>query len=483
MPRKASRTEQHHTNRFSALRERVTSSSKNSYNKASVFVKRRPLASIAIAFGLLLLVLIAGKTLGQAPAEQPKQPATKAVTVYGIGDTPKATFQAKIEKSGVVQVMAQAGGIVQYISAKEGEKVGDGQQLISLSSNYQGGNAAGVQRQIAQTQYQNVLDTFGLQTDLLNKQRDVATTSAENEGRLRQVSRDSLGDTDAQIDRTQDMIDQMNSQLSNVPADEQAALQGQISQAQSGLDQLRSAKRQTDYSSSNDNPPAKLANLQKDVTLKQLDIQSKTQDLNKEVSRLQLSLAYVNEASMYPASPFAGTVERIYVKEGQSVSPGTVLATVSSNDVKATAVLNVPENVATLLAAGEPSELIIGGKKVAVTPYHVSTQATDGQMYAVFYDIPEKYQKELSDGEYVSISVPVSKPKTTSTDPFIPIDAVYQSQQSSFVLVVNKGKAETRNVKLGKVFGSYVQVLSGIRSGDQIITDRNVIAGDKVAVH
>lgn len=481
MPRKANKIENRFS-RFTALRERVTLSGKKSYNKASVFVKRKPFTSLLIAFGLFLLVLIAGRVFGQAPAEQPKTAAAKAVSVYGIGDTPKATFQAKIEKSGVVKVMAQAGGIVQYISAKEGEKVGKGQQLVSLSSNYQGGNASSVQRQIAQTQYQTSLDTYGLQTDLIQKQRDVATTSAENEQKLRDISRDSLDETGSQMDATQSMIDQMKSQLSSAAPDEQPTIQASINQAQSGLDQLRAAQRSTDYSSSNDNPPAKLANLQKDISLKQLDIQEKTQSLNKEVSRLQLSLAYVNEATMYPASPFAGTVDRVYVKEGQSVSPGTVLASVTSDDVKATAVLNVPENVATLLAAGEPSELIVGKKKVAITPYHVSTEATDGQMYSVFYDIPEKYQKALSDGEYVSISVPVSKPKTTSTDPFIPIDSVYQSQESAFVLVANDNKAETRSVKLGKVFGSYVEVLSGIRSGDQVIVDRNVVAGDKVTV-
>jgi RND family efflux transporter MFP subunit len=476
-------TTENSSNRFNALRSRVVSSSKKSYNKASAFVKSRPFASLLIAFGLLLVVLVAGKVFGQPPAEQAKTPAAKSVSVYGIGSAPKATFQAKIEKSGVVKVMAQSAGIVQYISAKEGEQVGQGQQLVSLSSNYQGGNASSVQRQIAQTQYQNAEDTFGLQTDLIQKQRDVATTSAENEGKLREVSRNSLGDTNAQIDRTQDMIDQMNSQLPNMPADEQGELQAQISQAQSGLDQLRAAQRTADYTSSNDNPPAKLANLQKDISLKQLDVQEKAQSLSKEVSRLQLSLAYVNEATMYPASPFAGTVERIYVKQGEQVSPGTVLASVTSSEVKATAILNVPENVATLLASGEPSELIIGKKKVAITPYHVSTQATDGQMYSVLYDIPEDYQKALSDGEYVSISVPVSKPKTTSTDPFIPIDAVYQSQESAFVLVVNNGKAETRKVKLGKVFGSFVEILSGIRSGDQVIIDRNVVAGDKITVH
>jgi membrane fusion protein (multidrug efflux system) len=259
-------------------------------------------------------------------------------------------------------------------------------------------------------------------------------------------------------------------------------LQGTINQLQGGVNQLKQAERTADYQSSNDNPPAKLANLQKDITLNQLDIQEKSLELNKEVSRLQLSLAYVNEAIMYPASPVAGVVQRVYVHEGQLVTPGMLLATVAANEIKATAVLTVPQNIVNVLQQGEPSTLMIDGKKVAVTPYFVSTQATDAQLYSVFYDVPEANQSEVSDGEFVTIFVPVGKPKTSATDPFLPIDAVYQTQDESFVLVAKNGKAEMHQIKVGKIFGNYVEVFSGVNDGDQVILDRNVVAGDKVKV-
>ena len=64
----------------------------------------------------------------------------------------------------------------------------------------------------------------------------------------------------------------------------------------------------------------------------------------------------------------------------------------------------------------------------------------------------------------------------------IPIDSVYQTQEKAYVLVNNKGKAETKTLELGSVYGSYVEVRSGLTSDDQIILDRNVVADDKVAV-
>jgi multidrug efflux pump subunit AcrA (membrane-fusion protein) len=40
--------------------------------------------------------------------------------------------------------------------------------------------------------------------------------------------------------------------------------------------------------------------------------------------------------------------------------------------------------------------------------------------------------------------------------------------------------AFSREVSLGKVYGSYVEVLSGLSSGDKLILSRNVTQGDKV---
>jgi multidrug efflux pump subunit AcrA (membrane-fusion protein) len=186
---------------------------------------------------------------------------------------------------------------------------------------------------------------------------------------------------------------------------------------------------------------------------------------------------------MYPASPFAGVVQRVYVHPGDFVSPGTLLAVIASPDVKTTVVLTIPRQIAQIISTGDPSELLIGGKKIALVPYYVSSEATDGTLYSVFYDVPPEEQISVADGEYISVNVPVGTTQTTAVAPFVPIDAVYQTQENAFVLVAKNGKAETKIVKLGEVFGDYVEVVSGLESGDRVILDRNVVAGDKVKVN
>lgn len=460
------------------------------YRKTSSFIKSRPLGSFFIALGLLLFVLIIGNVLNKQKEEVAATPPVKTVSVYSIGDTPKATFQAKVEKSGVITIVAQTGGVVQQINVSEGGSVARGQTVVVLSSNYQGGNAPAVQTQIAKKQYQNVLDTFDQQKNLIQKQKDVTNITDENSDKMREIQRKSIDETNDLINDNQSLIDDMQDALdllvaANDPANagDILTLQGSINQAQGGINQLRQGQRSTEFAGSNDNPPAKLSDLQKDITIAQLDIQEKSLALNKEVSRLQLSLAYISEATMYPASPFDGIVERVHVQVGQLVSPGTVIATIAASDIATTAVLLVPENISKIILSGESSELVIDGKRVAVTPYHVSSQATNGKLYSVLYDIPEEYQSSLAANEYIAINVPIAPADVVAAlDPFIPIDSVYQSQDKAYVLVAENGKAVSKPVTLGKVYGSYVEALQGLSSGDYVIVDRNVVAGEKVTI-
>ena len=50
--------------------------------------------------------------------------------------------------------------------------------LASLSTDYYGNNAAWVQKELAQTQYDNVLDTYDTQVEVINKQKELAELQA-----------------------------------------------------------------------------------------------------------------------------------------------------------------------------------------------------------------------------------------------------------------------------------------------------------------
>jgi len=379
---------------------------------------------------------------------------------------------------------------VQTVNIANGNKVAKGQQLFSLATNYQGDNAPAVQSQIAQAQYQNVLDTFDKQKDAINKQKDIANITHDNFSDQQTIATQSANNTTSLINANQTVLDSLNQQLTNDRSSSAAqetivSEETQINQLQNGQNQLRQALSNLQEQTDNAKPPGKLADTQKDLTLEQLDIQEKSLELNKEVTKLQSELASVNEDTMNPTSPVDGMVERIFVHVGQQVSQGTELAVISatSGNSQTIAIANVPQQIAQHVSRLEDSTLYLNGSAYALKPSYVSSEATDGLLYSIFYAIPTDETSFVTDSQYVSVDIPVGSPNTGAAVPFVPIDAIYQTQDENYLLVDRANKAGVRKVTIGNVFGSYIEITNGLKSGDQIILDRNVMAGDKVSTH
>ena len=221
---------------------------------------------------------------------------------------------------------------------------------------------------------------------------------------------------------------------------------------------------------------------QKILTLKQLDIQQKALGLNKEVSRLNLQLAQITEGLLHPVSPIAGIVERVYVKTGQVVSPGTPLMQISGESDSLIAVVPMSSDMAKSVSKTLVSTIYIGDKSYQAVPFYVSGDATDGSLFTAQYIIPTEYNSLVTDRQFLIIKIPVASPSTGGTIPFIPLDSVFQTQDESYVFVVKDGYAESKRVILGQVVGSYVEVKEGLGENDQVILNRNVINGDPVKI-
>lgn len=469
----------------------ITSRIKSFYKKFYVFAQKSPIKAFVVLLLVLFSLIFLSNILSKPAADTATaQDVVKEVSVYAIGTSPKITVQAVVEKSGVVKIVTLSGGVVQAINVFPGQSVYRGTNLLSLSSNYQGGNIFSVQRQLAQVQYKNVLDTYQTNKDLIGKQRELASANDDNSDELRAISNQSLDSTRGLINLNNEILNTLAQQQADLealpqsPANDAAILQTKQlrSQLLSGNSQLQAGLRQTEYSGSADEPPAQLSNLGKDIALKQLELQEKALDLNKEISRLSLVLAQISESMMYPSSPFNGTVERVYVKIGESVAPGTPLVQISGNSKSLTAVALLSREMASGISQADMSTLHLGKKKYESAPFYVSTEATEGSLYSAQFSIPEEYNSEVTDNGYITIDIPMGLPQTGSAIPFIPVDSVFQTQDQAFLFVVKNQKAESRTVVLGEVIGRFVEVKSGLKDGDVVILNRNVISGDKVKI-
>ncbi|MFZ6034722.1 MAG: biotin/lipoyl-binding protein [Patescibacteria group bacterium] len=464
--------------------------------KIGSLIEKRPLVSFFGLLGVLLALIVIGNFLRQPkPETAAKSQLAKLVEIYSIGANPRVQVTGKVDKSGVVTLIAQTAGVVQSINKTEGNQVYRGEWLFSLSTNYQGGNIPSLSRQIAEKNLNFVEDNYDTQKQMIDKRRDIANSSNAQASELRDISAKSIDETKSLITFNEQFLTSIDEQLavvaaSHVPGTYNSTLNG-LNQTRSsilsGLNSLRSALRNTEYQTSGDQEPAHLADVSRDLTLQQLDIEEKSLKLNREISRLNYRIAQVSESLMYPASPVAGVVERVFVHVGDAVSPGTKLATVTGSELSTTVVALVSADMARNVNFLEKSKIIANGESVEAVPQYVSTEPTDGQLHSIVFRIPEENAQSIKNGNYVTVEIPVSKPMSVAAVPFVPLDAIYQTQTASYLFVASpekngKYRAESRTIELGQVVGSYVEVKKGLKEEDQVIINRDVVAGDPVFI-
>lgn len=447
-------------------------------------IDRKPMTSFFTVLIILLLLIIIGSFLRKPKIEKAANTIPKEVSIYSIGKAPRVTVQGKMEKSGVTKIVALTPGVVSSINVIEGQEVSQGTNLVSISSNYSGGNPASVGREIAAATYQNVKDTYNTSKDLIAKQREAADKQKENADALRDITSKSAEDTRGLIDLNNNILDTLKSNLiteQNGANDPQTilGLKQAIGQYQSAVAGLNSQLRANEYAANGDKPAAALANISQDLARKQLDIQEKALKLSQETSALSLKMAQIQEASYFPSAPFAGVIERVYVNPGDSVNPGTPLLVLHGAQTLKL-VIKVPKQIAQNASLLEESTVHLGNLNIKLLPVYISTDATDGSLYSIIYQVPEEFQNKISNNEYLSVDLPVGRAMTSAAIPFVPLDAVYQTETNAYVFTNKSGKAFSKIVQLGNVTGSYVEIQKGLSSGDQVIVSRNVIAGDNI---
>jgi len=186
---------------------------------------------------------------------------------------------------------------------------------------------------------------------------------------------------------------------------------------------------------------------------------------------------------MYPAAPFTGVVEKVYVRAGQIVNPGTLLATIVASNSENILKVQTTAPIARSILATEPSSITIKGETISLLPTYISSEATDGMLHSLSYVLPAE-SAWLTNSEYISVRVPVGPEKIIVNDPFVPLDALYQTAKNAYVYVVaedEKGKyAQAKEVTLGEVSGEYVAVWAGVGIDDVVIISRTILEGDRI---
>jgi len=206
----------------------------------------------------------------------------------------------------------------------------------------------------------------------------------------------------------------------------------------------------------------------KDITAARAGIQQ----AQAQVDNVKQSISYATITS-----PVSGVIQTINVERGQNIGAGTPLFTVAT-DSSFYFESQVSELEASSLKAGDPisitidalSDVKVSGYVDKIVPV-VDNKTRNFTVRVVMPTVEGLYSGMFARGIATTDSIPSTI--------VIPRNAVTERNNISYVFIAKDDVAIEKEIKLGIISGSNVQVLSGIEFGDQLIVSGQQGLADK----
>lgn len=207
-----------------------------------------------------------------------------------------------------------------------------------------------------------------------------------------------------------------------------------------------------------------------------LQAQTALQSSVKQVASLR------QQADMYRiTSPISGTIDQMDLKLGQVAQPGsTGIRIVNADVLKVKA--DVPESYAGTVNTGNTVKILIPDANDSLTTkVTFAAKVIDPTSRSFGVEIKLPVRKSLRPNMTAIIQIAnYSKPNTIVA----PVKAIQKSEAGDYVFVNNNGIAKRVNVKVGATYGGQSEILSGLKSGDELVTEgaTEIEDGDKIKI-
>ncbi len=220
-----------------------------------------------------------------------------------------------------------------------------------------------------------------------------------------------------------------------------------------------------------------------DVTESELD----EAILRMELSRATVATAKARLARARILAPAGGILNSLPMDVGEYVLPGVVVAEIVDMDT-VKVVVRVPESDVPFLATGEKAEVLakVRGEEVDLRGVisYISELADEGTHSTRTEIVVDNRERLLRSGQIVQVRLTRRVLKDVI---MVPLFTVIPLEEGKAVYVVEEAgstTAERRDVELGVIKGSRVQILSGLEPGDLLIVagHRSVTPGQRVEI-
>ncbi|HWU50437.1 MAG TPA: HlyD family efflux transporter periplasmic adaptor subunit [Asticcacaulis sp.] len=396
--------------------------------------RRRP---ILMAFAIIALLAAGGAAFLILP---PPGTMTTALASMDSGEVIEGPFQdyvplrANVAPLDITYITAVAGGQVASVSAQDGDLVAAGQELARLDN-------PDLSRQVASQE----ADVSGRISDTNNQLMTLRTNEAERDQALADAQY-ALHKAQENLQRYQRLREQGVANDANVKpyadeADYQRARVAALEKAQGSDASFFAGQRQ--------------------------QIDASAQDLRRSLAAVRRGLD-----ALTLRAPIAGRLTGFDLKPGQAVKAGDALGEVDSEGQwKLSA--EVDEFYLTRLSPGLTAMANVHGQNVSVRISKIYPQVHDGHITVELQFDGGPQAKggpaDLKRGEAIDVRLSLGK---TSQALLAPSGSWLNDSNGTYAFVLDaSGKsADRRAITTGRRNPDYIEVLSGLKPGERIVT-------------
>ncbi|MBE9045015.1 efflux RND transporter periplasmic adaptor subunit [Pleurocapsales cyanobacterium LEGE 10410] len=418
-------------------------------------LRNRAIASKTLGASLLFLVLSCGE-------QQPEAQAPPPVTVE-IEDLDRSQVRASSEFVGNLEAQQRVAlaprvdGRITEIVVQEGDTVEQGDLIVQLQLNREQGEVEAAQSEVG-IQQANVNNA---EAELRTAEAEVAAAAAAVE-----QSQADLREQEAELELAQTNLERTRF-LVKEGAQSQQILDDRtrdLNAAQAQRDALRAAL----------NSSQKALNASRErVSSARAAIAGQQAALRQAESRV--GVATENLGFNRIVAPIAGVVGDIQPKVGDYVEAGEQVTSIVQDDALELNV-GVPLEQASRLELGLPVEIVdLEGEAIAEGDISFISPRTDRSSQAILVKATFNNNGRLRDDSFARARIIWSEEPGV----LIPTEAVSRIAGKSFVFVAEETEqedgstalvAKQKPVELGAIQGQSYQVISGLETGDRLIT-------------
>ncbi|MDB2157315.1 efflux RND transporter periplasmic adaptor subunit [Clostridium butyricum] len=302
-------------------------------------------------------------------------------------------------------------------------------------------------------QYVNEGDTIAVLDDQ-DIQNSIKTATAQLEVNEKQVN-----SAEQQLNSTQTSLEKLKINVDDAQRnyDREKALfdAGAVSQSELDASEKALNTSKADYNSGQANieiSKASIESAKASVEAQKVNIEKLQNDLNNVVIK----------------APISGVISEKNVNVGQIINQGAVLAKI--NDISYVfATIQVPQEKINDIKVGKPAEVTLEDNNTVHNGTLDSIDLSGDSTLRVFNCKikMENSNKELLPGEYAKVNF--SNTENNNKVITIPVSSLAGSEGDYYVFINDNGVASKVSVDIGDADENNVEIISGVKEGDEII--------------